>query len=138
MEKPNSAKEKITLVMIDDEEDFCHFVRLNLEKSGRFKVYTATSGSDGIALIEQVKPDVVLLDIVMQDMDGGEVAYNLKNSDNTKNIPIIFITAILQPAEEDKLRGKHHFLAKPITPDKLIQKIAAITEKKHASHAESA
>jgi len=130
MGKPNSENEKIKLVMIDDEEDFCHFVRLNLEKSGRFKVFTATRGSDGIALIEQAKPDLILLDIVMQDMDGGEVAYNLKNSDNTKDIPIIFITAILQPAEEDKLRGKHHFMAKPITPDKLIEKIDAIMKIK--------
>lgn len=114
------------LVMIDDEEDFCHFVRLNLERSGKFKVFTATRGSDGISLIEQTNPDLILLDIVMQDMDGGEVAYNLKNNENTKDIPIIFITAILQPAEEDKLKGKHHFLAKPITPDKLIEKIDAI------------
>lgn len=124
--KPENAKTKV--VMIDDEEDFCHFVKLNLERSGRFKVFTATRGSDGIRVIEQVKPDMVLLDIVMQDMDGGEVALNLKNSSDTKDIPIIFITAILQPAEEDKLRGKHHFLAKPITPDKLIKKIDAIME----------
>lgn len=126
MEKPKPADEKMKLVMIDDEEDFCHFVRLNLERSGKFKVFTATRGSDGISLIEQTNPDLILLDIVMQDMDGGEVAYNLKNNENTKDIPIIFITAILQPAEEDKLKGKHHFLAKPITPDKLIEKIDAI------------
>ncbi len=118
------------ILLIDDEEDFCHFVKLNLERSGRFKVFTATRGSDGIRIIGDVKPDLILLDIVMQDMDGGEVAYNLKNSDNTKDIPIIFITAILRPAEEDKLRGKHHFLAKPITPDKLIKKIDAIMELK--------
>ena len=130
MGKQMSEMEKTKVVMIDDEEDFCHFVKLNLERSGRFKVFTATRGSEGIRVIEQVNPDLILLDIVMQDMDGGEVALNLKNSNDTKDIPIIFITAILQPAEEDKLRGKHHFLAKPLTPDKLMRKIDAIMELK--------
>jgi len=116
MDKAKPEAQKKTIVMIDDEEDFCHFVMLNLEKNGRFKVHTATRGSDGIRMIKELKPDLILLDIVMQDMDGGEVAFNLKKSSDTKDIPIIFITAILQPAEEDKLRGKHHFLSKPITP----------------------
>lgn len=115
--------EKIKVVMIDDEEDFCHFVKLNLEKNGRYAVSTALRGTDGLKLIEAIKPDIILLDIVMQDMDGGEVAYNLKNNPATKNIPIIFITAILQPVEEEKLRGKHHFMAKPVTPSKLMEKI---------------
>jgi len=109
--------------MIDDEEDFCHFVKLNLEKKGRFKVSTALKGADGLKLVEAVKPDIILLDIVMQDMDGGEVAYQLKNNTGTKDIPIIFITAILQPAEEEKLRGRHHFIAKPVSPGKLVEKI---------------
>lgn len=133
MEKTRSEAEKKTIVMIDDEEDFCHFVKLNLEKSGRFKVHTATRGSDGIGLIAQVNPDLILLDIVMPDMDGGEVAFNLKKDGETKDIPIIFITAILQPAEEDKLRGKHHFLSKPITPDRLVKKINSILEMKKQS-----
>lgn len=130
MEKVKAEAAKKKIVMIDDEEDFCHFVKLNLEKTGRFTVYTATRGSEGIKKIGEVKPDLILLDIVMQDMDGGEVAFNLKKNSDTKDIPIIFITAILQPAEEDKLRGKHHFLSKPITPDKLIKKINAILEMK--------
>jgi CheY-like chemotaxis protein len=130
MEKARSEADKKTIVMIDDEEDFCHFVKLNLEKNGRFRVYTATRGSDGISLIGQVNPDLILLDIVMPDMDGGEVAFNLKKDGETKDIPIIFITAILQPAEEDKLRGKHHFLSKPITPDRLVKKINSILEMK--------
>jgi CheY-like chemotaxis protein len=128
MERSKSEMRKTRIVMIDDEEDFCYFIKLNLEKTGRYGVFTATRGSDGIRIIEQVKPDLILLDIVMQDMDGGEVAFNLKNSNITKDIPIIFITAVLQPAEEDKLQGKHHFLAKPITPDRLMRKIDAIME----------
>lgn len=130
MEKTKTDADKTKIVMIDDEEDFCYFVKLNLERLGRFKVFTSTGGSDGIDLIDQVEPDLILLDIVMQDMDGGEVALHLKNNSRTKDIPIIFITAILQPAEEDKLRGEHHFLAKPITPEELIKKIDAILDLK--------
>lgn len=114
---------KKTILMIDDEEDFCHFVKLNLERSGRYMVLTASKGLDGIALAQKSRPDLILLDVVMPDMDGGEVAWNLMNSDCTRHIPVIFLTSVLKPVEADHLRGKRHFLAKPVAPEKLMQKI---------------
>lgn len=128
-------KQKKLILMIDDEEDFCHFVKLNLEKTGKYRVLTALKGRDGIALAEAGRPDLVLLDIVMQDMDGGQVAWNLMNNELTKNIPIIFITAVLRPMEADQLKGKRHFLAKPVTPEKLMRKIdSALESPEKAEH----
>lgn len=116
---------KKKILMVDDEKDFCHFVKLNLEKSGKYQVDTAFNGADGIAEAVRKKPDLILLDVVMQDMDGGEVAWTLMNDAATRGIPIIFLTAVLQPGEAEHLRGAHQFLAKPITPEKLMKKIDA-------------
>lgn len=117
------------VLMVDDEEDFCFFVKLNLEKTKKYKVYTANRGAEGITLAQKFMPDIVLLDIVMPDMDGGEVALQIMKNEKTKNIPIIFITAVLQPADEKKLKSRHHFLSKPVTPDKLMRKIDTILNR---------
>lgn len=116
---------KKRILMVDDEKDFCHFIKLNLEKSGRYQVQTAFSGSDGLARALESKPDLILLDVVMQDLDGGEVAWRLMNDTKTREIPIIFLTAVLQPAEAEQLKGRRQFLAKPISPEMLIKKIDA-------------
>jgi len=104
---------------------FCHSVKLNLEKSGKYQVHTVFKGTDGIAEAVRSKPELILLDVVMQDMNGGEVAWKLMNDSTTKDIPIIFITAVLQPTEAEQLRGRRQFLAKPITPEKLMNTIDA-------------
>jgi len=114
---------KQKILMVDDEQDFCYFVKLNLEKSGKYQVMTAFNGEEGLRLAEENKPDLILLDIVMQGMDGGEVAWKLINNEATKDIPVIFITALIQPGEGDKVIGKRNFLAKPVTPEKLMKKI---------------
>jgi CheY-like chemotaxis protein len=116
---------KKKILMVDDEKDFCHFVKLNLERSGKYQVHTVFSGSDGIAEAIKSKPDLILLDVVMQDMDGGEVAWRLMNDSKTKEIPIIFLTAVLQSSEAEQLKGRRQFLAKPITPEKLMNRIEA-------------
>jgi len=116
---------KKKILMVDDERDSCHFVKLNLEKSGKYQVQTAFNGLDGISEALKSKPDLILLDIVMKDMDGGEVAWKLMNNSEIRRIPIIFITAVLQPNEAEQIRGRHQFLAKPITPEKLLRKIDA-------------
>lgn len=113
------------ILMVDDEKDFCHFVKLNLEKSGKYRVYTAFNGSDGIAEAVKNRPDLILLDVVMQDMHGGEVAWQIMNDSATKGIPIIFLTAVLKPSETEQLRSGHEFIAKPITPENLMKKIDA-------------
>jgi CheY-like chemotaxis protein len=116
---------KKKILMVDDERDFCHFVKLNLERSGKYQVYTAYNGADGVAEAVKSKPDLILLDVVMHDMDGGEVAWHLLNDSATKGIPIIFLTAVLKATEAEQLRGGHQFLSKPITPEKLMNKIDA-------------
>lgn len=117
---------KAKVLLIDDEEDFCHFVKLNLERSGKFQVLTATKALAGINTAKAQAPDVILLDILMPDMDGSQVAENLLNDETTKRIPIIFLTALAQRKEVEDTNGiigGRTFIAKPVTPDELVKRI---------------
>ena len=117
---------KAKVLIIDDEEDFCHFVKLNLERSGKFQVWASTKAVTGINTAKIQQPDVILLDILMPEMDGAQVAENLLNDEATKKIPIIFLTALAQRKEvEDSsgIIGGRTFIAKPVTQDELIKRI---------------
>ena len=122
--------EKKKILLIDDEEDFCFFVRQNLEQAGEFEVITANRGEEGINLARAKKPDLILLDIVMPKMTGCDVAAALINDPKTKNIPLVFLTA--QVREEEigseliKEIGGHLFIAKPVNTEKLVSSIRAM------------
>lgn len=121
--------EKTTLLLIDDEEDFTHFIKLNLELDGRFTIYTATDGRQGIALAKQYKPDLVLLDILMPQMHGTDVAEQLLSGSETKDIPIVYLTAVVRKEDVEAkggVIGGRQFIAKPVGPDDLIAKIERV------------
>ncbi|MGZ3579565.1 MAG: response regulator [Syntrophales bacterium] len=127
--KSEAAPEKKKVLLIDDEEDFCFFVKLNLEKTGRFEVLTTTSGGSGVVLASQERPDLILLDIIMPEMGGGQVAELLSDSPETRDIPVLFITAIASRREvqsQEGIIGGRNFIAKPVTPAELMAKIDAV------------
>lgn len=122
MEKP------IHILAVDDEESFTFFVKLNLETktNNRFKVATAKGGAEGLKMARQILPDIILLDIMMPDMSGAEVAEELMADIRTKNIPIIFITALVKKNEvknDSGRMGGRTFIAKPVSKEELISKI---------------
>jgi len=122
--------EKKKILLIDDEENFCFFVRHNLEQAGEFEVITANSGEEGISLAGERKPDLILLDIVMPKMMGEDVAAALTNDLKTKNIPLVFLTAQVRQeeigVELTKEIGGHLFIAKPVNTEKLSNFIREI------------
>ncbi|HAJ25994.1 MAG TPA: hypothetical protein DCG53_01895 [Syntrophus sp. (in: bacteria)] len=125
--------EPVQILMIDDEEPFSFFVKLNLETDPRFKVTTALRGDDGLKLAKSIKPDLILLDIMMPGMFGTEVAEKLLEDPRTKDIPIIFLTAALKKDEADEMDGRigrREFIAKPITKEELVIRIEATLELK--------
>jgi len=120
---------KVKILVIDDEEDICHFSKSILEKTGKFEVLTSTDALAGINLAKTHKPDLILLDINMPGMDGGAVAQNLRESKSTSEIPIVFLTALLRKVEAEENTGKiggHFFIAKPVEPKELVKKIESI------------
>lgn len=122
--------EKKKILLIDDEEDFCFFVRQNLEQTGEFEVITANRGEEGINLAREQEPDLILLDIVMPKMAGGDVAAALINDPKTKNIPFVFLTAQVTQdeigVESRREIGGHLFIAKPVNIEKLSSSIREI------------
>lgn len=125
--------EKIRILLIDDEEDFGFFVKLNLEKTGRFEVTTTTSGSQGLVLASKERPDLILLDIIMPELSGGQIAEHLLESPKTANIPVLFITAIASRREvqsQEGMIGGRSIIAKPVTPEELMAKIDGLFARK--------
>jgi DNA-binding response OmpR family regulator len=120
----------VKVLIIDDEVDFCYFVKKNLMHDGLFDVVIATNGKDGIELAESELPDIILLDLVMPDMPGEDVAAALKDNSATTNIPILYITALatnddVVDREENKI-GNNYILPKPVRTKKLIATILKI------------
>jgi CheY-like chemotaxis protein len=120
----------IHILAVDDEESLTFFIKLNLQNEKRydFKVTTANCGEDGLKLARTTRPDLILLDIMMPDISGTEVAEKLLTDPRTKNIPIIFMTAIVEKqevAEEGGQMGGREFIAKPVSKDELVNRIEA-------------
>jgi CheY-like chemotaxis protein len=119
------------ILVIDDEGDFCEFVKESLEKTGNFEVFVSTDGASGIATAETEKPELILLDINMPRMNGAEVADRLLHGENTKDIPIAFITGLLTNDEVKRRSGYIHgfpFISKPLTISELVTHIEAVFE----------
>jgi len=112
------------VLIVDDEEDFCHLIKCNLEATGEFKVFFAHNGQDGMTLTHLEQPDIILLDVMMPDISGAEVANILKKDEKAHNIPIIFLTAIIKKdeigLEHMRKIGEHRYIAKPIKTQDLI------------------
>jgi CheY-like chemotaxis protein len=120
----NMRKKRI--LIIDDEESFTQLVKLNLEATRKYEVKTENKGSLGLVAAKQFKPDLILLDLIMPDMGGGEVSCQLKIDGDTKNIPIVYLTAVMTK-EEVEARGGIvsglQVIAKPVTTEQLIDVI---------------
>jgi CheY-like chemotaxis protein/MinD-like ATPase involved in chromosome partitioning or flagellar assembly len=115
------------LLIVDDEADTLRLVALMLERQG-YEVLTAINGSAALEVISQEKPDLVLLDVMMPEMDGYEVARRLRADPETDDIPIIMFTAKTQV--EDKITGLEAgadaYLTKPTQPRELFAQVKAV------------
>lgn len=118
-----------TILLVDDEQDIVEFVRYNLQKEN-FTVLTAKNGKE--ALVQaQLKPDLVLLDVMMPELDGIEVLKHLKKNPQTEHIPVIFLTA--KGSEIDEVigleLGADDYIIKPISILKLIARVKNVLRK---------
>lgn len=125
--------EKKKILLIDDEEDFLNFTKLNLEESGKFEVMTLSSAKDTISQIHSFNPQLILLDMLMPGAGGIEVCEMLNNDPIGQRIPIIILSAL--DKHGDKLQayktGVVGYLVKPIEKDTLIAKIEKVLQAKN-------
>ena len=112
--------EKISVLVVDDEEHIRNILEYNLRLDG-FEVYLAENGRTAIEHARQKKPDVILLDWMMPEMDGLEVLSELKRDKTTEHIPVFMLTAKGMANDVGKalLRGADDYIVKPFEPEEL-------------------
>jgi two-component system alkaline phosphatase synthesis response regulator PhoP len=113
------------ILLVDDEPDIVEFLKYNLEREN-FKVIESFNGEEALNLLKE-KPDLIILDVMMPGMSGYEVCRRIKEHNQFKDIPIVFLTALSQ--ENDEIKGLEaggsDFIKKPISPPKLIARVRA-------------
>ena len=110
-----------TVLVVDDDPVIVEIVKQQLEERA-YEVLTAGSGEEGLRKCQLRTPDAVILDIMMPDMSGAEVAEAMKEDPTTCNIPVIFITGLIKDEEVPKVEvpGGPRYLAKPFKSEDLL------------------
>ena|SRR5579871_5419909 len=110
------------ILLIDDDPDVAKLLKLKLEATSLYNVLFATGGQVGLAVAQSERPDLVICDIDMPDIDGGSVAAALESLENTKNIPLIFLSSIISPedAQEHQTLGRWPLVSKQSPIEEII------------------
>lgn len=118
------------VLLVDDDQDLLRIAQLSLRNVGNWTVHLARCGSEGLTLASQVKPDLILLDVMMPEMDGPETLARLRQNPNTAKIPVIFLTAKVQQHEVHKYvgMGAVGVIFKPFDPMTLPQEVQRLLE----------
>jgi DNA-binding response OmpR family regulator len=124
--------ERKKVVCIEDEPEMIDLVKLILGRKG-FELTGAVGGREGLDAVRRIKPDLVLLDLMMPDMDGWEVYQQMKADEELKTIPVIVVTAKAQSI--DKVLGLHiakvdDYVTKPFGPQELLQSVERVLTQK--------
>ncbi len=112
------------VLVVDDTEANIHLMRFILKENG-FEVIEARSGTEGVKLAVQEKPDLILMDIQLPDIDGLEVTKRIRASEADGNIPIIALTSYAMPGDRERIMaaGCTGYISKPIDVKTFIKEI---------------
>lgn len=123
-------EEKYKVLVVEDDESISNVVELNLRLDG-YEVYLAADGEEGLSMVEEVEPDLVILDVMMPKVDGWEVLMRLRQQPETRDIPVIMLTAIGD--EQSKVMGLRggadDYVAKPFSPLELTARVKVILDR---------
>ncbi|MFO8037759.1 MAG: response regulator [Anaerolineales bacterium] len=117
--------DKKRILCIEDEPETTNLVQLILAREG-YEVLGADGGEEGLRMVREEKPDLILLDLMMPDMDGWQVYQHLKEDEETRDIPVIVVTAKVQSI--DKVLGLQvakvdDYITKPFRPEELSERV---------------
>ncbi|MFY7740139.1 MAG: response regulator transcription factor [Flavobacterium sp.] len=123
-------KKDIKILLVDDEQDILEIVGYNLTQEG-YKIVTASNGKEAIAVAKKERPQLIIMDVMMPEMDGMEACENIRKIPELSNIIITFLTArsedYSQVAGFDA--GADDYIAKPIKPKLLVSKVKALLRR---------
>ncbi len=135
VEKDNTPR----ILLVDDEEDILEFVSYNLQREG-FRVYSARNGLEAIEMAGKVKPDLIIIDVMMPEMDGIAACEEIRKLPSCKSVIIAFLTA----RSEDYSQiagfeaGADDYITKPIRPKVLISRVKALLKRSGGINADAA
>ncbi len=120
------------ILCIDDEKEILDLIRLILTRKG-YEVTGAIGGEEGLNKARSTKPDLILLDLMMPDMDGWEVFHRIRSDPNLAEVPVIVVTARAQSI--DRVLGLHvarvnDYVSKPFTPQDLVESVERVLTKR--------
>ena len=120
------------ILLVDDDVEFCEATKMLLE-SKAYEVVTAHDGKEGLRKVKAEKPDGVILDVMMPEMNGYDVCVVLKADPELKNIPVVLLTAVDQAmfrTTYTRLMGlmseADDYIAKPVEPEELVKRLEAL------------
>lgn len=106
------------ILLVDDEAGFTELLRMNLEKGGRYEVCIENDSTKAVSVARTFEPDVILLDVVMPGMDGGDVQAALQNDTVLSRVPVLMLTALVDSTELSEgavaQAGSQMVLPKPV------------------------
>jgi len=116
-----------SILVVDDEEHIREVAAVSLELTENWNILTAGSGAEALRLAPLLKPDAILLDVMMPEMDGPTTFRALQSDPATSGIPVIFLTAKVQAADRRRFAelGVRSMIAKPFDPLRLAEEVAS-------------
>lgn len=121
-----AESDKKRILLVDDEKDITESLTINLEATGKYTVHTVNDPREAVSTARSFKPDIIILDVVMPKMDGGDVQSAIRADSQLKKVPIILVTALLS---NDEIGGGareasgDYMLAKPVRLPVLVKLI---------------
>ncbi|MCK5162855.1 MAG: response regulator [Desulfobacula sp.] len=129
---------KETILIVDDEQDIIELIKYNLKNEG-YAILTAQTGEQAVKIAEQSQPDLMVLDLMLPGIDGLEVTKYLKNNEQTRDMPIVMLTA--KGEESDIVTGlelgANDYISKPFSPKVLVARIRAILRRRKKNFADT-
>ena len=128
-----SGKRKVLLV--DDDVDIVEMINRALEEDGRFEVKIAANGFDAGMMVKEYRPDLIVLDVMLPDINGKEVCHRVRADQNLEEVRIICISGMIEEdkIQELRLSGADDFLHKPFDIEELIDRMCNLLEIEPAS-----
>ncbi|MBN2169034.1 MAG: response regulator [Actinobacteria bacterium] len=127
-----TEEKTVTVLVIDDDQTILNVIRMILE-TNNYRVLEALSGEGGFTAAKEQRPDAILLDIMMPDLDGFELCRILKLDEDCRDIPVIFVTAKTAPEHLRKglSLGASGYITKPFTVQQLVGEVEIAVERAH-------
>ncbi|MGE5279461.1 MAG: response regulator transcription factor [Deltaproteobacteria bacterium] len=111
-----------SILLVDDEKDILESLGASLRRNG-YRVFAAPTGREALVLAKRERPQLIILDLILPDVDGSDVAARLLGDPETRDIPVIFLTSIMTKEEqhtEGTQVGKRCVVAKPCRPEEIL------------------